>query len=105
VAPSIPSRFWQLDLALTKGSWLLLANCHLMISWLADLEKLIEEKMIEGKPHVDFRMWISSSPSPLFPIGILQRSIKMTTEPPKVRRVATRSVEKAQSPLRKLQVR
>jgi len=73
----------KLDLALTKGSWLLLANCHLMISWLADLEKLIEEKMIEGKPHNDFRMWISSSPSPLFPIGILQRSIKMTTEPPK----------------------
>ncbi len=63
----------KLDMALSKGSWLLLANCHLMISWLADLEKLIEEK-----PHPDFRMWISSSPSPQFPIGILQRSKPFT---------------------------
>mmetsp|Transcript_18885 Transcript_18885/g.22437 ORF Transcript_18885/g.22437 Transcript_18885/m.22437 type:complete len:4042 (-) Transcript_18885:161-12286(-) len=73
----------KLDVALTKGSWLLLANCHLMISWLSDLEKLIEDKMIEGSPHPNFRLWISSSPSPKFPIGILQLSIKMTTEPPK----------------------
>jgi dynein heavy chain len=73
----------KLEKAVTGGSWLQLANCHLMVSWLADLEKLIEEKMIEGTPHSDFRMWISSSPDPKFPIGILQRSIKMTTEPPK----------------------
>jgi dynein heavy chain len=78
-----PVAVTKMDLALNKGSWLLLANCHLMISWLADLEKLIEEKMIEGKPHPDFRLWISSGPSPQFPIGILQRAIKMTTEPPK----------------------
>lgn len=65
-----------------EGSWVFLANCHLMTSWLPQLDKLIEA--LESKaPHESFRLWLSSSPSPQFPIAILQRSIKMTTEPPK----------------------
>ena len=34
-------------------------------------------------PHNDFRLWLSASPSPHFPIFILQCGIKMTTEPPR----------------------
>ncbi|KAG1668463.1 hypothetical protein FOA52_005236 [Chlamydomonas sp. UWO 241] len=67
---------------LREGTWVFLANCHLMTSWLPKLDKLIEA--FESKSlHPDFRLWLSSSPNPHFPIAILQRSIKMTTEPPK----------------------
>jgi dynein heavy chain len=64
------------------GNWVFLANCHLMLSWMPVLEKMIEG-IVEGNPHPKFRLWLSSSPDPSFPITILQRGIKMTTEPPK----------------------
>jgi len=59
-----------------------LANCHLCVKWLPDLEKLIE-KILEEKPHPLFRIILSSSPTPQFPIQLLQNCIKMTSEPPK----------------------
>lgn len=31
----------------------------------------------------NFRLWLSSNPHPKFPISILQKCIKVTTEPPK----------------------
>ncbi|XP_065644391.1 dynein axonemal heavy chain 2 isoform X2 [Hydra vulgaris] len=65
-----------------EGNWVFLANCHLCLSWMPYLDKLIEQIQVE-KPHPDFRLWLSSSPHPKFPISILQAGIKMTTEPPK----------------------
>ncbi|KAI8915474.1 dynein heavy chain and region D6 of dynein motor-domain-containing protein [Powellomyces hirtus] len=64
------------------GNWVFLANCHLSISWMPTLDKIIEGLPLE-RPHADFRLWLSSSPHPEFPISILQSGIKMTTEPPK----------------------
>ena len=64
-----------------SGGWVFLANCHLMVSWLPDLEKIIDE-LSDSRPHENFRLWLSSIPTPAFPIGILQRAVKMTTEPP-----------------------
>ena len=49
------------------------------------LDKLVEQLQVE-EPHPEFRLWLSSSPHPDFPIAILQQGIKMTTEPPKVSR-------------------
>jgi dynein heavy chain len=69
--------------ALKNGTWVFLANCHLMLSWMPTLEKLIEAELVEGTPPKSFRLWLSSSPTQEFPISILQRGIKMTTEPPK----------------------
>lgn len=69
--------------ACEKGYWVFLANCHLSISWMPELEKLIETQITKGNPHENFRLWLSSDPTPKFPISILQVSVKMTTEPPK----------------------
>ena len=65
-----------------EGHWVFLANCHLSLSWMPQLDKLVEQLQVDV-PHKDFRLWLSSSPNPDFPIAILQAGIKMTTEPPK----------------------
>ena len=71
---------------LKMGTWTLLANCHLMLSWMPQLEKAVEaycDEDTNGKIHPNFRLWLSSSPNPQFPITLLQRGVKMTTEPPR----------------------
>ncbi|KAK4469213.1 hypothetical protein MN116_006788 [Schistosoma mekongi] len=65
-----------------EGNWVFLANCHLSLSWMPALDKIVEQLSME-EIHSDFRLWLSSSPNPAFPISILQAGIKMTTEPPK----------------------
>ncbi|GAB5580480.1 dynein axonemal heavy chain 2 [Prionailurus iriomotensis] len=65
-----------------QGHWVFLANCHLSLSWMPNLDKLVERLQVE-EPHPSFRLWLSSSPHPDFPISVLQAGIKMTTEPPK----------------------
>ena len=69
--------------ALINGSWVLLANCHLMLSWMSDLEKMVETYSERKGIHQDYRLWLSCSPSRNFPMTLLQRGIKMTTEPPR----------------------
>ncbi|XP_053327864.1 dynein axonemal heavy chain 10 [Spea bombifrons] len=68
-----------LETAVARGQWLMLQNCHLLVKWLKDLEKALE--MIK-KPHPDFRLWLTTDPTKDFPIGILQKSLKVVTEPP-----------------------
>ena len=71
-----------IETATREGNWVFLANCHLMLSWLPTLQKIIEN-LEDTKPHETFRLWLSSNPTPHFPLAILQRGLKMTTEPPK----------------------
>ncbi|GBG66219.1 hypothetical protein CBR_g57822 [Chara braunii] len=68
-----------LETGSTRGLWVMLQNCHLLPSWLKTLEKILEK--IE-KPHKDFRLWLTTEPTPKFPLGVLQRSLKVVTEPP-----------------------
>ena len=53
----------------------MLQNCHLLVKWLRELEKALERIV---KPHPDFRLWLTTDPTPEFPIGILQRSLKVS---------------------------
>ncbi len=88
-----------LENGVQRGQWIMLQNCHLLTSWLKTLEQILEAIK---NPHKDFRLWLTTEPTPLFPIGsyfsnvqkgitsaytpfltgTLQRSLKVVTEPP-----------------------
>jgi dynein heavy chain len=68
-----------LELGYHRGHWVVLQNCHLLTSWLKTLEKLLDGMT---KPHADFRLFLTTDPTPKFPLGILQRALKVVTEPP-----------------------
>ncbi|CAK4776251.1 unnamed protein product [Aphanomyces euteiches] len=67
----------------SDGHWVLLNNVHLMPKWLRELDKFFNGMQDESnKVHPECRVFITSDPSPLIPIGILDKSIKLTNEPP-----------------------
>uniref|UniRef100_A0A671XQT1 Dynein axonemal heavy chain 2 n=1 Tax=Sparus aurata TaxID=8175 RepID=A0A671XQT1_SPAAU len=72
----------MIEEGIKKGHWVFLANCHLSLSWMPELDKLVQKLQVQ-EPHPNFRLWLSSVPHPEFPITVLQAGIKITTEPPK----------------------
>jgi len=64
-----------------KGGWMALQNCHLGISFMPTLEKIIEDLAVDS--DVNFRLWLTSMSEKDFSINALKSSIKITMEPPK----------------------
>jgi len=60
-----------------------LMNCHLAVSWMGSLEKIVEGFTTQGVEDEAFRLWLSSMPSVSFPVAVLQNGIKLTYEPPR----------------------
>jgi len=71
----------KLDIGHREGHWVMLQNIHLMPKWCIELEKKLDVFAVENS-HPDFRVFLSADPSRGIPIGVLERSIKLTNEPP-----------------------
>jgi dynein heavy chain len=71
----------NLEMAHRQGHWVVLNNVHLMPRWLVELEKKLDEFALEGS-NKKFRLFLSSDAANSIPIGLLNRCIKITNEPP-----------------------
>ena len=67
----------------SKGQWVILQNCHLYASWMPVLESIVEEVCSNPALHADFRLWLTTHPTPSFPQTVLHRSVKATNEAPR----------------------
>eukprot|EP00954_Amorphochlora_amoebiformis_P001857 145081-Amorphochlora_amoeboformis.AAC.1 len=72
----------KLAVGVREGHWVILENIHLMPSWTGELEKALNDYTGRKSYHPDFRLFLSAEPSDQIPIGLLERSIKLTNEPP-----------------------
>jgi hypothetical protein len=76
----------MVDAGVAAGHWVLLQNCHLATSWMPRLERLVDGLSAGAYPlcvHFEFRLLLTSMPTPEFPSTILQNAVKMTYEPPR----------------------
>jgi len=63
------------------GTWTILQNCHLGLQFMQYLDSFLVQEHAGMNP--DFRLFITCEPSNRFPLGLLQKCIKVTNEPPK----------------------
>jgi dynein heavy chain len=75
-----------MDECMVSGGWVILQNCHLGLGYMNDLLTIIPTEAEPEKAelwHDEFRLWITCESNNQFPLGLLQRAIKITNEAPK----------------------
>eukprot|EP01105_Mastigella_eilhardi_P025496 TRINITY_DN6953_c0_g1_i1.p1 TRINITY_DN6953_c0_g1~~TRINITY_DN6953_c0_g1_i1.p1 ORF type:complete len:4254 (+),score=1253.29 TRINITY_DN6953_c0_g1_i1:29-12763(+) len=77
-----PAATKSIAMAIDRGDWVLLQNCHLAVSWLPELEKLVRD-IPPDRVHQKFRLWLTAKPLEEFPVFILRAGIKITNQPPR----------------------
>lgn len=65
-----------------EGNWVCIENCSLSPALLSNLS-IDFENINTANTHIDYRMWLTSTPSHNIPLSLLQDSIKIIDEPPK----------------------
>lgn len=68
--------------SIEKGSWVLLQNCHLGLGFMQELDENLKDSDFVARMHDEFRIWMTCEPVNNFPLGLLQRAVKVTNEPP-----------------------
>lgn len=71
----------KLETAHKEGHWVMLQNVHLMPRYLVAMEKKLADFAAEGSDP-NFRLFLSADPNNSIPIYLLEKSIKLTNEPP-----------------------
>ncbi len=78
----VPSRR-LLQQATAEGRWVMFQNGHLGLGFMDELyDSLMNTDPSAPPMHEAFRCWLTTEPHPLFPINLLQLSVKFTNEPP-----------------------
>jgi len=75
----------KIEEAKSNGTSVMLENIHLMVDWLPELTKVLEDissgsssSFINNK----FRLFLTTDPTEIMPIGIMERSILIIIEAP-----------------------
>lgn len=69
----------------TNGSWIMLENLHLMVEWMKELSKMLEDLSSGasgGFINNKFRLFLTTDATDTIPIAIMERSVLIIVEPP-----------------------